>query len=128
MAKIKLGVRPETFAPISVKFTMPDGLDVAILCTYKYRTRKEFGQMLNDMFGAAGETAPEDSTGVDFEKLFSKTGRKNAEHLYKSLAAWDLDEELSLESLEILCDTLPAAAAAMMTAYSAACNEGRVKN
>ena len=127
MAKIKLGARPETFAPFPVKFTMPDGSEGVINPTYRYRTRKEFGAMLNEMFSAAGEEQTKEGP-IDFEKLFAKSGGKNAKHLHSSLFAWDLDEEITIPNLEQFADELPAGAAALMSAYNTACNEGRLGN
>ena len=133
MAKIKLGATPETFKPIPVKFPLPDGTEGTILATFKYRTRKGFGKLLNTMFAAAGKEAPasaadEPAKPIDFEALFAETGEKNAEHLLASLAAWDLDGELNLDNLMAVCDEYPAGAAAMMAAYSRACQEGHLGN
>ena len=131
MAKIKLGVRPETFKPFPVKFTMPDGTEGVITPSYRYRTRKEFGEMLNEAFAEAAKNGVEtdkEKDKIDFQALYSNIGAKNAEHLLKSITAWDLDVELNIESLVELCDTLPAASAALMAAYSSACSEGKLGN
>lgn len=131
--KVKLGVRPETFKPFPVTFQMPDGTTGVIEATFRYRTRKEFGKMLNEMFAAAGKEKPEVDADeapkpVDFEALFAETGSKNAEHLLESLTAWDVDADLNKENVEEFCDTQPAGAAALMAAYSRACQEGRLGN
>lgn len=127
MSRIKLGARPASFKPFPVKFTMPDGSEGIVMATYRYRTRTEFGELLNEAFAEAGEEKPADGK-IDFQALYANIGNKNAEHLLKSLAAWDLEAELTLESLKELADTLPAGAAALMAAYSVACNEGRLGN
>ena len=127
MPKIKLGKRPETFKPFPVTFTMPDGESGSILATFRYRTRTEFGDLLNQMFANAGQEPPADGA-PDFKTLFGKAGEKNAQHLHAALAAWDLDEELTVENLKQFVDEQPAAAAALMAAYSAAANEGRLGN
>jgi len=129
MSKIKLGQRPKTFAPFPVKFTMPDGTEAAIEVTFKYRTRTEFGALVNEMYADAGASqAKTDGGQIDFEKLHEQLGEKSASHLLKAIDNWGLDERLSQESLAQLCDEIPAAAAALSTAYAAACTEGRLGN
>lgn len=133
MAKIRLGAPPATFKPFPVKFTMPDGSEGAILATFKYRSRKDFGKLLNAMFAVVGKEIPAaapdaEAKPIDFEALFAETGEKNAEHLLASLFAWDLDGELTLDNLQAVCDEYPAGAAALMAAYSRACNEGHLGN
>lgn len=125
--KIKLGQRPEAFKAFAVKFTMPDGTEEAIEVTFKYRTRKEFGKMLNEMFANAGRDKPSEGP-TDFELLFAGASSKNAEHLLYSIKSWNLEIPLNKESVEGLCDEYPAAAVALMGAYSGACNEGRLGN
>lgn len=129
-SKIKLGQRPKTFKPFPVKFELPeDGTEATIEVTYKYRTRKEFGALVNEMYADAGIVQPKTESGsVDFEKLHQQLGEKSAGHLLKSIEAWNLDERLGLESLKQLCDEMPAAAAALSMAYAAACTEGRLGN
>lgn len=128
MAKIVLGKRPTTFASFPVKFTMPDGTQGVIKTTYKYRTRSEFGSMLNQMFSDAGEELPADGK-PDFEVLYRKMGDKNADHLLSCIDAWDLeDQKVDRPTLLALAEEIPAAVVALMSAYSSACTEGRLGN
>lgn len=127
MAKIKLGAKPKTFKPITVKFELPDGTPGEIQATYKYRTRSEFGAFLNTIFSEAGETPPEDGK-PNFERLFQISGDRHAHQILKSLEAWDMEDELNLENLQALSDEVPAAAVALMSSYAAACTEGRLGN
>lgn len=127
MTKIVLGKTPKNFKPFPVKFPMPDGTEGTILATFKYRTRTAFGAFLNQVFGDAGEDVPADGK-PNFEDLFAKTKDKNADHLLLALDAWDIDQELNRESLQILADELPAASVALMAAYNTACTEGRLGN
>jgi Phage tail assembly chaperone len=127
MSKVTLGKPPKTFKPFTVKFPMPDGTEGRILATFNYRTSIQFGQFLNQVFDDEGETEqPKEKR--DFEGIFTKTKDQNAGHLLLALSAWDLDEPLCLESLQALADELPAAAAALMTAYRGAVVEGRLGN
>ncbi|WP_298929245.1 phage tail assembly chaperone [uncultured Ramlibacter sp.] len=127
MTKIVLGKRPETFKPFPVKFEMPDGTEGVIQATFNYCTRTEFGAMLNKIFAVASKDAQVEGA-LDYAKIFAETADKNAEHLLAALHAWDLDAELSLKSLQELCDTIPAASAALMGAFSVAAQQGRLGN
>lgn len=128
MPKIKLGQRPAAFAPFPVTFKMPDGTEGTITATFKYRTRKEFGELLNQMLEAVGDDDGDAPGPLDYSKLFGSVSDHNAKHLRESLVAWDIDEPLTDESLRELCDELPAAAAALMAGYSNACQSGRLGN
>lgn len=126
MAKIKLGARPKSFKK-TVTFPMLDGTEGTIVCEFKYRTKKEFGQFIDRIFKDAGD----DSTVADAATLasvMSKTVDKNADYLAEILDSWDLDEKLSRDNLVQLCDEVPAAAAAVMEAYRIATVEGRLGN
>lgn len=127
MAKIKLGQRPVTFKSIPVAFQMPDGSEGVIECTFKYRTRTEFGALLDQLFAEAGESAPEGGK-FSVADLMTKTRDKNADYLLQVLHGWNLDEDLSLASLQALADELPGAAVAIMDKYRAAAAEGRLGN
>lgn len=128
MAKLVLGKTPSTFKPFNVKFTLPDGDEDKILVTFKYKTRSQFAAFLNELFSEAGEEKPSQEEKLDFEKLFAKGGDKTVSHLTKIIADWDFAEKPTAETLRALHDQAPAAAAAMTTAYSAACSEGRLGN
>lgn len=127
MAKLVLGKTPETFKPFNVKFTLPDGEEDKILVTFKYKTRSQFAAFLNELFAESGEVRNNDEK-VDFEQLFAKGGDKTVAHLSKIIADWDFAEKPNAETLRALHDQAPAAAAAMTSAYSAACSEGRLGN
>ena len=126
MAKLVIGKTPATFKPFNVKFTLPDGEADQILVTFKYKTRSQFAAFLNELFQEAGEEKTDEK--VDFEKLFAKGGEKTVSHLTKIIADWDFAEKPTADTLRALHDQAPAAAAAMTSAYSAACTEGRLGN
>ena len=127
MAKLILGKTPATFKPFPVKFTLPDGEEDQILVTFKYKTRSQFAAFLNELFGESGKTKDENEK-VDFEKLFSEGGEKTVSHLSKIIAEWDFAEKPTAENLRQLHDQAPAAAAAITSAFSAACTEGKLGN
>lgn len=125
MAKITLGKPPASFKK-AVTFPMLDGSEGAIVCEFKYRTRKEFGAFVDGIAADAGEEASGEPFSM--EKLMSATVDRNAVYLQQVLTGWSLDEKMTLENLEALCNEVPAAAMAIMTAYRAAIVEGRLGN
>lgn len=123
MAKIKLGNRPKNFKR-EVSFPMLDGTQGTIECSFKYRTRTEFGAFLDKVFADAGETSPQ----FAMAELMEKTRDKNADYLIQVLDGWNLDEELSQANLQQLADECPGAVNAVMEAYRAAILDGRLGN
>jgi len=130
--KIKLGSRPNNFKPFPVKFELPDGSEGVITVTYKYRTKQEFGQLLDGLLAGA---KPEEAKGAaagepafSWEKFFADNAGTSANHLLDSVDAWDLDEPLSREVLLQLGNEVPAAVAALMAGYAGACRDGRLGN
>lgn len=128
MAKVIFGARPKTFAPVDVKFTGPDGQELTIQTVFKYRTTKEYGAFLNELFVDSGEKAP-DVGATDFEAIFVKSASRSVDSLLKAIESWDVpDHELNRENLQRLADEMPAAVGALMAAYRSACIEGRLGN
>ncbi len=128
MATIKLGNKPKTFKPFPVKFTMPDGEEGAIKTTFKYRTRKEYGAFLNDLYNSADTDKPQDGEKLDFEALFAKGGEKSVKKLIEAIDSWDFEYDLTAETLVQMQDEIPASIAAFGDAYRVACLEGRLGN
>lgn len=126
MAKIKLGARPANFKR-TVTFPMLDGSDGAIEVTYKYRTRSEFGKFIDGMFAEAKQDKPAGDE-VSMAEVMAKTRDKNAAYLLDVIEDWNLDEKLTRETAEQLCDELPAAASAIMEQYRLAIVDGRLGN
>lgn len=124
MAKVILGKRPESFAPIPVAFQMPDGDEGVITCTFKYRTRSEWGAFIDSLGAESAARAHE----ADWGGLMKALGEESAAALSQVLSGWDLDIPLGAESLFSLSDGLPRGAAAIMAAYAAACRDGALGN
>ena len=128
MAKVKLGARPKNFKR-NVEFDMLDGTKGNIECVYKYRTRSEFGAFVDEMVDKAKPANPDETPKqLSMAELMEKTKDTNADYLLKVLDGWNLDDELSRESLQQLADEVPAAVGAMMETYRAAILEGRLGN
>ena len=128
MATIKLGNKPKNFKPFPVKFTLPDGESGAINTTFKYRTRKEYGAFLNELYSSADTEKPQDGDKLDFEALFAKGGEKTVKKLIDAIDSWDFEYELSVETLLQMQDEIPASIAAFGDAYRIACLDGRLGN
>jgi hypothetical protein len=126
MAKITLGKRPTNFKH-TVKFKMLDGSDGAIEVTYKYRTRKEFGVFIDEVFAASKEDRPADEE-FSWAALMEKTGSSNADYVMQAIEGWNLDEEFTRENVQQLADELPAAITAIMDSYRNAMTQGRLGN
>ena len=126
MAKIILGKPPKTFAPVAVKFPMPDGTEGVIECVFRYRSRKQFGAFLAQTFGSAEPDAADPAPSL--ADVMAAAVDKNGDYLVDVLDSWNLDEKLSAETAAQLADEWPAAARAIMEAYGRAVSEGRLGN
>ncbi len=130
MATVKLGSRPKNFSK-TVSFPMLDGTVGTIKVDYVYRTRKEFGKFVDELTEAAGvaSTASIDGDGkFSMEALMANVSGSNAEYVLKVIDGWNLEAELSRESVEQLSDEVPAAVNAIMETYRKAITEGRLGN
>lgn len=125
--KIKLGSRPKSFTRI-VKFPMLEGGEGSIECTFKYRTRSEFGVFIDALVESAGAKPKEDGEKFSMEELMERTAGQNAKYILDVLEGWNLDEDLNQANVQQLADELPAAAAAIMETYRTAVTEGRLGN
>jgi len=130
MAKIKLGSRPKSFQH-TVKFTDVDGTEMTASVTYRYRTRKEYGAFHDALPGypqIEAETDADGKTVYRAETLIEKRSEWNANHIMQILEGWELDEEFNPANVRQLCNEMPACAEAIISAYQAACVEGRLGN
>ncbi|QNN56496.1 hypothetical protein H9K76_18440 [Diaphorobacter ruginosibacter] len=127
MAKIILGKRPETFKR-KVKFPMLDGSEGVITCDFVYRTKKEFGELIDLITKDAKAEEQGGDVADSLGSILSKTIGKNAEYLLQILKDWDVDAPLNQESAEQLSDELPGATAAIMETYRVAIADGRLGN
>ncbi len=125
--KIKLGARPKSFTRI-VKFPMLEGGEGSIECTFKYRTRSEFGVFIDKLMEAAGAKAQPEGDKFSMAELMEKTAGQNVEDVFGVLESWNLDEDLTKPNVQQLADELPAATAAIMETYRTAVTEGRLGN
>lgn len=129
MANVTLGKRPEFFKK-AVNFPLLDGTTGTINVTFKYRTRVEFGQMVDAMVEKAKSEGAQVPAGelITMTDLMQKTAGQNAEYILNVVSGWDLDVPLNQASAQQLADELPAAAIQIMEDYRAAVTEGRLGN
>lgn len=141
--KIKLGNRPKTFKGFDVSVTLPDGEECAIPVVFKYRTKKEFGKWMDEAIATAkktheaseseksaasnegGEAPPEE---FSWEKFYEKNTHAAVDQLLGAIDSWGLDIPLARGALEQLGDEIPAGVSALLSAYGAACREGKLGN
>ena len=130
MAKIVLGSRPKNFKAI-VSVPMLEGGDGSIEMSFVYRTRTEFGKMIDALMedaGVAQTGSGEEEQNFSLASALEKTKDTNADYIMKVADGWNLDIEFSRRNVAQLCDELPAAAMAIMNTYRSAITEGRLGN
>jgi len=124
-----LGKRPETVAG-TVEFPLPDGTTAKIPTLFKYRTRKEFGALWDQMLVDAGDKVKAvDNEKHTFAGMFERGDSANAENALKYIAGWpDTMPTLDKGALADLFDQAAAAPAAFWDAYRQLCTTGRLGN
>ncbi|MCA1857455.1 phage tail assembly chaperone [Massilia oculi] len=138
--KIVLGKRPETFSK-EVSFPMLDGSTGCIRIDYLYRTRKEHAAFIDSIQAGIEAKAKSESerykaladAGEDLPMLkqsdvVSYQVEANVDTIMGAVKGWNLDIPFDREAVEQLVDELPAAVAAILTAYREAITEGRLGN
>ena len=127
MAKITLGKRPQ-FIETTITATLPDGSAGSIKARYKYRTRTEFGEMIDQRMADARTEAPAQPAEFSVATMQRQARDANAAYLLDILDGWDLDDELDIDSATQLCDEAPGMAQALIDGYRLAVTEGRLGN
>jgi len=144
--KIVLGKRPESFKK-TVHANMLDGSTGCVEVEYKYRSRTELAELIDELqakmkdeanveierFKAAvekakvtGEPIPEFTTTQT--EIVKRQAGVAVDYILKIVKGWNLDADLDKESVAELVDTLPAMADAIKDDYRTAINEGRLGN
>lgn len=131
MAKITLGKRPKSFKA-TVVFPMLDGDQGEIGMVYVYRTKREFGALIDETFSparieqaAATEDAPEALSGSATQAM-DRGLAANADYILQIAEGWDIGVPFDREHIVQLGDEQPAAVLAVMSKYRAAITEGRL--
>jgi len=128
--KIQLGKKPTTFKH-KVEVPLLDG-DIGIGgMLYRYRTRIEFGEFLDQLFGDARvklDSPNEEDVAVSLKAALEKTRDTNADYILQIAEGWNLESEFNRENVAQLCDELPGVALAIINVYRSAITEGRLGN
>lgn len=147
--------RPETIAG-TVKFPLPDGTEAKLACQFKYRTRKEFGALWDEIAQAsltaaseaAGAPKPAKSRAAKgkaaaptpvataptpaeftFEGMMANGDEANAKNALRYLVNWPEElPALNVENLIQIFDEAPAAAPAFWNTYRNLCTTGVAGN
>lgn len=135
-ARVMLGKRPETFTSL-VSALLPEGGEGTIQMVYRYRTRTEFGELLDKRMAEAraadaradAERSPDaPPPEVSAGELQTRTRDATAQHILEIAAGWNLPEPFDLEHVTQLADELPGMARAIVDRYREAIVEGRLGN
>lgn len=124
--QIVLGKRPDGL-PDTLTITLPDGSDGLLPVTFKYRTRTEFGEFLDSIFG----TTPPEFDGTSKNAAANQqrgTTQYNGQYIFGCLKGWGLDAPFTLQNCIQLADELPGVAQALMNRYRQLTIEGRLGN
>lgn len=140
MPTVKLGARPKNFKRV-VKFKDLDGeTNLSVEVSYLYRTKKQFGEMLDQQIEIAikeaeaieakaaamdSDTPPKRERIADGYELATS---KQVDYLMQIIDGWNLDMEFSRKSVQDLCDEYPAAPTAISNMYREVIAEGRTGN
>lgn len=126
MAKIQLGAAPKTFTG-TVKFKLLDGSEGEINFEFVNRTRKEYGQLLDDVTGDAVK-AQEANKSEKIADVYGLADKSLVDFIMKAATGWDLEDKFTATNVAKLVDQFPAAGPAFGERYRAALLEGRTKN
>lgn len=126
MAKIQLGAAPKTFTG-TVKFQLLDGSEGEINFEFVNRTRKEYGQLLDDVTGDAVK-AQEANKSEKIADVYGLADKSLVDFIMKAATGWDLEDKFTVANVAKLVDQFPAAGPAFGERYRAALLEGRTKN
>lgn len=135
MAKLVLGKRPKDFKR-TINIQMLDGTTGSVECTFKYRTRKEFGEFIDAKTAAALEAVkaeteagkPDEGKAFSLKDHLEQSSETSAAYILDIVTGWNLDVELSLQSLQDLANEFPGAPGAIIEMYRAAIVDGRLGN
>lgn len=136
--KFAFGKTPETFKR-TVEVIDIDGNASEIEFTFKYRTKKQFAELLDEGIKAAkaeyAASVPEsEKSGLDaisdqfYTDLTAKNDKKSAEHVLKIAKGWDLEDAFTIEKLMELEDRYSGSLQTIAQVYAKAVSEVRTKN
>lgn len=129
---IKLGKNPKTYKK-EIPLINTEGATDILVITYKYRSRLEFGTLLDERAAAQKmreASAPEVDIKADpsAHDAISSAMKQAAELVLEIAEGWDVEDPFTLENLmQLECD-FPGALADIQDTYQIATLEVRRKN
>ena len=123
---IVLGKKPDGI-PDTLKIKLPDGTEGLLPVTFKYRTRTEFGEFLDSIFGADLPAFDGTSKTASAQQQRA-TVQLNGQYIRGCLKDWGLDAPFTIQSCIQLADELPGAVQQIMDTYRRLTMEGRLGN
>lgn len=132
MAKLKLGTPPKTFKN-KVEIPLLEGGTAEITFDFKYRTRKEFGDFVDNFIKeATKEDKPKKKKDADRESVLSdilaSEDEANAQYILQVAEGWDLDDPFTEDSIKQLINEFPNSSTIISETYAQALTRGRLKN
>jgi hypothetical protein len=129
---IKLGKNPKSFTREIPLVTLEGVTDILVI-TYKYRSRIEFADLLDEhaaaekMAEAAATTESKAVTPTAKESLI-KMVHEAAERVLEVATGWDIDDAFTVDNLAQLENDFPGALLDIQNVYQSAVLEVRRKN
>lgn len=133
MAKFTLGKNPQNFKR-EVLIDNFDGTQDTIEMTFKYRTRSQYAQLVDEMIEGAGAFKAKAKKTDDAEKvltlksMLAEQDDLTVNFLMQVADGWDLTDEFNAANIKRMKDEVPAAIEAITEAYRVSILEGRLKN
>jgi hypothetical protein len=127
MAKLQLGNSPVNFKQ-EVSFLRLDGEEVTIEISYKYRTRSQYAELLDEILAPVEQKKSKKDEVLKVAEMLKQQDVSTVEFMLKIADGWDLEDEFNKENLTALLNEFPSAAKAINETYRITILEGRVKN
>jgi Phage tail assembly chaperone len=127
MAKLQLGKAPENFKR-NLEFTNLQGVKSTIEFDFIYRTRKQYGELMDEITTEVKGKKSDDDKSKTYAATIADVDKREADALLKIATGWDLEEPYNAENLSLLIDSFQGSQQIIFDAYRAACLEGRLKN
>ncbi len=128
--KVTLGTRPTSFKQ-TVRVVLHDAEEGEIVVSFRYRTRKEYGQLIDTLADRGRATVTVAGEGDDARamEVFVRTRTAlQVEHLMEIMDGWNLDQPFDRAHVQQLNEELPGLAQAIIDRYQQASMEGRLGN
>jgi hypothetical protein len=138
---IVLGKAPKSFKE-QVHFIAVTGVQEFVEFEFKYRTKAEFGEFVDNMVKKAGEAAAKEAeanakalkskakaeTTQSLKSYFETEDANDAAYMLECAIGWDLAEPFNLANVQMLIAEHPNIVKAFTDKYTEIITKGRTKN